>query len=134
MRLEPDQLVELADLVAERLAGCLGGGAREASSSDGLVDAAAVARALGVGRDYVYRHAARLGGRRVGEGPRPRWRFDLEVALARGASGSAGREHEGAQTGAATSIPRVRRRRGTRSSARLLPIRGVGAAVEEAES
>lgn len=40
------------------------------------VDAAFVARKLGVDRDWVYAHARELGGMRLG-GPRGRLRFDL---------------------------------------------------------
>jgi hypothetical protein len=47
-----------------------------------LVDAAVVADALGISRDCVYAHAAELGGKRIGEGPRGRLRFDLDQALA----------------------------------------------------
>lgn len=42
----------------------------------GLIDAAEVARRLGVSRDYVYRHADELGAIRLGTGLRPRVRFD----------------------------------------------------------
>jgi hypothetical protein len=48
----------------------------------GLVDAKTVARALGVSRDYIYRHRAKLGGRQLGDGPRARLRFDLGAARA----------------------------------------------------
>jgi len=47
-----------------------------------LVDAATLARELGVSRDYVYDHRDELGGRRIGDGERPRLRFDLGEALA----------------------------------------------------
>jgi hypothetical protein len=68
-----EQLDELADLVAERL---------RAKPAPALVDAQTVADALGVHRDTVYDHAAELGGVKVGDGPRPRWRFDLQTAVA----------------------------------------------------
>ncbi len=42
-----------------------------------LVDAATVARELGVSREYVYRHAARLGGVKLGDEPTDLLRFDL---------------------------------------------------------
>ena len=42
----------------------------------GLVDAATLARMLGVDRSWVYAHAAQLGGIRLG-GPQGRLRFDL---------------------------------------------------------
>ena len=69
--LSSDQLPVLADIVAERL---------HATPARRLVDAATVAAALGVSRDWVYDHAAELGGIRAGNGDRPRWRFDLEQA------------------------------------------------------
>jgi hypothetical protein len=48
----------------------------------GLVDAASLARELGVSRAYVYDHADALGGIRLGTGPKARLRFDLARALA----------------------------------------------------
>jgi stage V sporulation protein SpoVS len=50
------------------------------SAEDQLVDAAALARALGVSRSTVYEHAADLGAIRLGNGRRPRLRFDLQIA------------------------------------------------------
>jgi hypothetical protein len=48
-----------------------------------LVTAAEVGRRLGLSADYVRRHAAQLGGRKVGDGVRARWRFDpVEAAAA----------------------------------------------------
>jgi hypothetical protein len=49
----------------------------------GLIDARELAEELGVARDWVYANAERLGGVRLGDGPRARSRFDVE--LARGA-------------------------------------------------
>ncbi len=43
-----------------------------------LVDAATVARTLGVDRDWVYAHSAELGGVRLG-GEHGRLRFDLDA-------------------------------------------------------
>jgi hypothetical protein len=54
----------------------------------GLIDARELAEELGVARDWVYANAERLGGVRLGDGPRARLRFDVE--LARGGTG--GRE------------------------------------------
>jgi hypothetical protein len=47
-----------------------------------FVDAAALARILGVERDWVYSHAAELGAVRLG-GPRGRLRFDRRAACER---------------------------------------------------
>ena len=72
--LTDDQLDALAEQVAARL--------RSDDMPTELVDAATLARTLGVSRDTVYAHAHELGGRRVGDGSRPRLRFDLAAALA----------------------------------------------------
>jgi hypothetical protein len=48
-----------------------------------LVDAAEVARRLGVSRESVYEHADALGAIRVGNGVRPRLRFDLALVAER---------------------------------------------------
>lgn len=45
-----------------------------------LMTAAELARRLGVARSYVYEHAGRLGAVRLGDGKRPRLRFDPRVA------------------------------------------------------
>jgi hypothetical protein len=73
IRLDDEQLDALADLVAEKL--------RDRPPGR-LVDAQTVADALGVSRDLVYARANELGGVKVGDGPKPRWRFPLDVALA----------------------------------------------------
>jgi hypothetical protein len=41
-----------------------------------MLDAAGLARVLGVDREWVYSHADRLGAIRLGDGPRPRLRFE----------------------------------------------------------
>ena len=78
LTLTDDQLDALADAVAERLeskvSNALG------TSPQGLVDAQTVADALGLGRETVYDHAGELGGVRIGDGQRPRWRFNLQTA------------------------------------------------------
>lgn len=43
---------------------------------EGMVDAAALAKRLGVSREHVYAHAKEFGGVKLGNGPRARWRFD----------------------------------------------------------
>jgi hypothetical protein len=45
-----------------------------------LVDAAELARRLGVERSWIYMHAIELGAVRLGEGPKARLRFDPELA------------------------------------------------------
>jgi hypothetical protein len=70
------ELVERLEAVADRLERLV----PHPDAPEQLVDAAAVAAALGVSRDYVYDHADDLGGVRLGDGPRPRLRFDLRQA------------------------------------------------------
>jgi hypothetical protein len=67
----------------------------------GLIDARELAEELGVARDWVYANAERLGGVRLGNGPRARMCFDVEVA--RQALGTAGtaRRHRATERRAA---------------------------------
>jgi hypothetical protein len=48
--------------------------------------------ALNVSRDTVYAHVERLGGRRIGNGPRGRLRFDLDRALKAWTTSCVGRQ------------------------------------------
>lgn len=52
------------------------------TASGGLVDAAQLARHLGVTRTWVYEHANQLGAIRLGAGSNARLRFDLATATA----------------------------------------------------
>jgi len=45
-----------------------------------LVDAAELAQRLGIERSWVYSHAIELGAVKLGDGKKPRLRFDPEVA------------------------------------------------------
>lgn len=95
-----------------------------------LVDAATLADALGVSRDCVYAHAAELGGRRIGTGPRGRLRFSLDQALEAWTSRSASKESQTPQTPVtADSSPRRHRQR-LGSAHQLLPIRGSTTATD----
>lgn len=118
VRLEHDQLVELAELVADLVVAQL-----EPATTPGLVDAKTLACALGVERSYVYRHADELGAMRLGDGPRARPRFDVEEARRRLAACHAARESgsAGATPGAVSGR---RRRRGSGTRVELLPVRG----------
>lgn len=81
MRLDPDQLDALADLVADRLAERL---AAPAPRPGVLVDAATVGQALGLSAATV-RAKARKGvipARRLGTGPKAPLRFDVDAARA----------------------------------------------------
>ncbi len=86
-------------------------------SEPGLVDAAALARALGVSPSYVYSRSSELGARRLGNGPKARLRFDLKRAV----EVHANREPESAAPAALqTAKPRPRR---AASSVALLPVK-----------
>lgn len=72
------------EAIAQRLAQLLGdrAGEREPAgrtAEDRLLSAEEVAERWGVERSWVYRHADRLGAIRLGDGPRPRLRFDPQL-------------------------------------------------------
>jgi hypothetical protein len=98
----------LVDVIAERVAELV----HMEPARGRMVDAATVAAELGVERPWVYQHAAELGARRLGDGPRARLRFDLEtvrraaVALSSDAKGRS--SARGAQS-AVASVPQRRR-------------------------
>ncbi len=116
--MSPEEVDALAAAVAERVVERLRDEAVPPSEPAGLVDAATLARALGVSPSYVYSRSAELGARRLGNGPKARLRFDLERAVEAHASCAAG--------SAAPATPQAAKRRPRRaaSSGELLPIRG----------
>jgi hypothetical protein len=71
---------EVVDAIARRVVELLAHGA---SVHPELVDAAELARRLGVERSWVYTHAIQLGAIKLGGGRRPRLRFDPQVAVER---------------------------------------------------
>lgn len=88
-----------------------------------LVDAAELARRLGIERSWVYSHAIELGAVKLGSGPKPRLRFDPEIAarvLKRVGEGTAAAPP--ARSGERAGQPR----RGGSSEVSLLPIDGPG--------
>jgi len=76
VRLADDQLEQLADMIAERLAAR----SQHDAPADGLLDAGQLARKLGVSVSYVRAHASELGAIRIGTGPKPRVRFRADAA------------------------------------------------------
>lgn len=71
MTLDEDDIEAVAARVVQML--------RDRSGMPGrFVDAATLARALSVDRDWVYAHARTLGAVRLGEGPKPLLRFDVQ--------------------------------------------------------
>jgi hypothetical protein len=117
-RMHPADLERLADMIASRLAEL----PVEPPAGE-LVDAQEVARRVNVAPRWVRDHAAELGAVRVGDGPRPRLRFDpasvAEALTARSVSKGS------------PAPDRPVRRRGSRSAPAdgsagypLLPVRG----------
>lgn len=106
------ELEQLADLVADRLADRLL--PLLADRAPGLVDAATLAAALGVSRDTIYANADKLGAVRIGNGARPRLRFDVDRAS---------EAFEPAPAVPAAPAP-ARRRKARPPSVPLLPIGG----------
>jgi hypothetical protein len=97
------------------------------ADGDGWVDVKAAAAYLDVAQSFVYEHAAELGGRRLGTGPKGRWRFKFSL-IDEALTCFTGRESETPET---PMVEPVRRRRtpppaGTRTE--LLPVRGEKAA------
>jgi hypothetical protein len=87
---------------------------QKGGESDDLIDAAAVARRLGISRATVYAKANQLGAIRLGSGKRARLRFDPTLLPAPVSAQSK-----------PTPRPRVRRAPASaRPSVELLPIRG----------
>lgn len=120
VRLDPASVDAVAARVAELLRDSTG-----QPHAAALVDAATVARALGIARATVYDHAAELGARRLtnpGDGRRPRLRFDLDQALAAWTARDAPPEPEPPRARPATAMRRQRPRT-TAGGAPLLPIR-----------
>lgn len=74
IRLDPQTIEAVARRVVELLE------RRGLSSRTELVDAAELARRLGIERSWVYTHAIELGAVKLGSGRKPRLRFDPEIA------------------------------------------------------
>lgn len=95
-----------------------------------LVDAATLATALGVSRDFVYAHASELGGERIGSGPRGRLRFDFDRALAAWTTCSRSKGSPTPNPPAPTDDPARRGRQRMGSRPELLPIRGAAITLD----
>jgi excisionase family DNA binding protein len=110
---------ESVEAVARRVADLL----REDTPTTDMLTVAEVARRFRVSRDYVYRHADELGAVRVGNGSRPRLRFDLDRVAEALTSRSEDRESD-ARKPQRKAKSRPRRSRGGERGPALLPIRG----------
>lgn len=116
---EPDSLTEIAEEVASRVVELL----EQRPLLSPWLTPTEVAKLLSVDRAYVYEHAADLGARRLGDGPKGRLRFRHEDVL-EAIPCLPGRKSEVPAT--RTAKPKQRRRAGARlgTNAPLLPIRG----------
>ncbi len=94
LKLAPESIEALARRLAELI-----DSKNDPPSEQRFISAEEVARRWNVGRRWVYEHAEELGARRLGDGPKPRLRFDAEEVA----------EHLGGQD--RTPGPRTRRRR-----------------------
>jgi hypothetical protein len=116
IRLDPHTV----EAIARRVVGLLQGKERRAGE---LIDAAELARRLGVDRSWIYAHAIELGAVKLGRGPRPRLRFDPGFAT-KGFRASVGPRES-------TKPSQPRRRPSTPEGGGdrlpLLPIKGSGA-------
>lgn len=105
MTLSEAQLDQLADRIADRLR-------TSTPRASRLVDAQTLAEALGVRRETVYAHADELGAIRLGDGSKPRLRFDMETAREAFACYASKRSQgSDASTGAESDTARTRRGR-----------------------
>ena len=117
IKLDPQTIEAIARRVVELLE------RRGLSGGPELVDAAELARRLGIGRSWVYTHAIELGAVKLGSGRKPRLRFDPQVAAR-----VQHRIGEGpASDPPARSGKRAGRPRRPEGQVRLLPIKGGGA-------
>jgi hypothetical protein len=73
IRLDPQTVEAIARRVVELLE-------KRGLQGRELVDAAELARRLGIERSWVYSHAIELGAVKLGTGAKPRLRFDPEIA------------------------------------------------------
>jgi hypothetical protein len=123
-RLHPDDLsalaAALADLVAERVVARLAED-RRPDEEERLLTAAEVARRFRVSPEWVRENAERLGALQLGDGPRPRLRFDPERVV----DALSARPLRGRSDAPDRPAERVSRRRRSRRSGKrtgLLPV------------
>jgi hypothetical protein len=116
IKLDPQAVEAIARRVVEILE-------RRGLQGRELVDAAELARQFGIERSWVYSHAIELGAVKLGHGPKPRLRFDPQIAarvLRRVGEGSAA--DPPARSGKRAGQPSG----SGGSGVRLLPINGRG--------
>ena len=116
---------ELVEAVARRVVELLRESGLDAPARSRLIEAPEAAERLGVSAEWVRDHALELGAVRLGDGPRPRLRFDPErVAEAlnrRSGGGGSDEQRSGSTTGPVSARPR----RSEPGSIGQLPVRSV---------
>jgi len=116
IKLDPQAVEAIARRVVEILE-------RKGLQERELVDAAELARNFGIERSWVYSHAIELGAVKLGEGPKPRLRFDPQIAArVLRKVGDESAADPPARSGKRAGQPSA----SGGSGARLLPIRGRG--------
>jgi hypothetical protein len=115
IRLDPQTVEAIARRVVELLE-------KRGLQRRELVDAAELARRLGIERSWVYSHAIELGAVKLGKGAKPRLRFDPEIAA------QVLRRVDDTPTAdpPARSGKRAAQPQGSEGRVELLPIRGQG--------
>jgi hypothetical protein len=109
---------ELVDAIARRVVELL---EKRGIQQRELVDAAELARRLGIERSWVYSHAIELGAVKLGRGRKPRLRFDPEIATrVLQKVGERPADDPPTRLGVRADRPRV----GGASKIPLLPVRG----------
>jgi hypothetical protein len=115
---DPDWLVErVAVRVVELLE------ARQSPATPALVDAATLARVLGVSRSTIYDRASELGAIEIGDSDRPRLRFDVERARKAWTRRVSSETPQQREVPALAEVRRRRRRSGSGSGVELLPVK-----------
>lgn len=89
VRLHPDSIAELVEQLAPAVAALLANQTKSDTEPGELKDAAWIAQRFGLTPAWVREHKTELGAVLVGDGPRPRLRFDpaaIDAFFARAAS------------------------------------------------
>jgi hypothetical protein len=108
---------ELVDAIARRVVELL---EKKGIQQRELVDASELARRFGIERSWVYSHAIELGAVKLGQGKKPRLRFDPEIAARFLRKVGEGPAAPPARSGERAGQPG----RGDGSVVPLLPVRG----------
>jgi hypothetical protein len=116
--LTPEAIEQIAQRVAQLLR-YEPGGSDEPAALPHLVDAGQLARLLGVSRQWIYEHANELGAITIGDGSKPRLRFDPAVASL---VVERRRRRAPAAEPQLDGPPRAGRPRGRRTTVPLLPV------------